>query len=128
MSGDNLNDFVLDLSKFQELTAEELRRVQKKVAFDGLWKVTQKTPVDTGRARANWTLAAEEPDETILPEGHYAQPNAPGSLENLGLFGMVWLNNQLPYAPELEDGSSKQAPAGMVKVSVVELQQEIAAL
>jgi len=37
----------------------------------------------------------------------------------------VYLVNNLPYAQKIEGGSSKQAPVGMVKVTVAEYQKII---
>jgi hypothetical protein len=38
---------------------------------------------------------------------------------------VVWLSNNLPYANRLENGWSKQAPAGMVNLTFAELQAQI---
>jgi hypothetical protein len=39
--------------------------------------------------------------------------------------GTIWLMNNLPYAQPLEYGHSSQAPAGMVRISVIEVQMFI---
>lgn len=37
--------------------------------------------------------------------------------------GSIFISNNLPYAQAVEDGHSKQAPAGMVKVTVAQFQR-----
>lgn len=90
-------------------------------------RLMQKTPVDTGRARANWNLSIGEIDPAVDEEatsadvpGKQAEGVAVVAEFRAGQVGYV--TNALPYIPELEKGHSKQAPAGMVAVTVAELQ------
>ena len=46
-------NFAGDLKKFAQSTNLEIETVVRKVAFDIYKGITQKTPVDTGRAKAN---------------------------------------------------------------------------
>ena len=48
--------FNVDLNKFAKSMDIELETVVRKLAFEIYKGVTQKTPVDTGRAKANWML------------------------------------------------------------------------
>lgn len=78
--------------------------------------IIQMTPVDTGRARGNWqcTIGAPfigEDDTGSVMKAQNAIPRRSGSV--------VYLTNNVPYIGRLEyDGHSRQAPAGMVRVSV----------
>ena len=47
-------DFTLDLSKFKTKVGVRTDAVLRRVAFEAFSSVIRKTPVDTGRARANW--------------------------------------------------------------------------
>jgi hypothetical protein len=80
------------------------------------------TPVDTGRARANWQVGIGE------PELGATEDTDPGGGEtvarnNLVISGSkpeaeIHLTNNLPYIEALNEGSSSQAPAGFVEEAV----------
>jgi hypothetical protein len=91
-----------------------------------------KTPVDTSKAISNWQVALQEPlSDTILP--HY--PGSDGSTfsesaaETLAKAKLVlrnkkpripiYITNNLPYIQKLNDGSSKQEPAGFVERAIL---------
>jgi hypothetical protein len=77
-----------------------------------------------GRFRANWNTSVSAPDETttedVDPTGAKATANV---LAKMGGAGKVtYLTNALPYAERLEYSAwSKQAPAGMVRVSMARI-------
>ena len=64
-------------------------------SFSLFASVVKLTPVDTGRLRNNWQITP-----------------------NIAIGRKVIISNNLPYAQVIEDGHSKQAPNGMVKVTV----------
>jgi len=74
------------------------------------------TPVDTGRARGNWQCTIGAPfvgqdDSGDVSKMHGIVPRRAGSV--------VYLTNNVPYIGRLEyDAHSRQAPNGMVRVSV----------
>jgi hypothetical protein len=78
--------------------------------------IIQMTPVDTGRARGNWQCTIGAPfvgqDDTGSDEQiQRTIPRHSGSV--------VYLTNNVPYIGRLEyDAHSRQAPNGMVRVSV----------
>ena len=78
--------------------------------------IIQMTPVDTGRARGNWQCTIGSPfmgedDSGSVMKANSVIPRRAGSV--------VYLTNNVPYIGKLEyDGHSRQAPAGMVRVSV----------
>lgn len=78
--------------------------------------IIQMTPVDTGRARGNWQCTIGSP---------FVGEDASGSVMKAQIViprragSVVYLTNNVPYIGKLEyDGHSRQAPAGMVRVSV----------
>jgi hypothetical protein len=117
--------FALDIAAFAEETGLELELVTRKLALDGYTRITEKTPVDTGRARANWNIGVGQPDtqltDTDADTGIVDAPSRPtlrkGDGENA-----IFITNNLPYINELENGSSKQTPRGMVAVTMLELE------
>lgn len=90
--------------------------------------VIKRSPVDTGRFRANWSVQSDLTPQTT-PEkdklGGATIAKAQAELETKKAGDSIKLLNHLPYSIELENGSSKQAPAGMVKITVTEFQQYV---
>jgi hypothetical protein len=112
--------------------AQKKLRVQADRAFRALVleatrRIVLRTPVDTGRARGNWHISIGQPEFTANPPeetdkgGSTTIVEANGKIDNANSGDTVYLTNGLPYVPVLEDGSSKQAPGGMVKVTAAEL-------
>lgn len=85
-------------------------------------RLREKTPVDTGHARGNWNVAIGGPDDTTSPASlEMDGPALPRQLPAIQAGDEVWLTNAVPYIEALEYGHSKQAPAGMVRVTAAEL-------
>lgn len=114
-------DFAADLdAAAQMLGLDSAREAAVTLALVLHGKITQRTPVDTGRARANWFLAEGEPRiET-------KQSTAPETPPKLSGNTVIYLTNSLPYIVPLEYGHSKQAPFGMVRVSIAEVSASLA--
>ncbi len=119
---------VLDFK--QTLLPEQYVLFQKKLAFQLLTGVVNKTPVDTGRARGNWQVGIDEiPSGELdkVDKGGGASISAGGeALASLqpGLFQIVYIANNLPYIVPLEDGHSGQAPQGMLALTITEIETQ----
>ncbi|MCP4660987.1 MAG: hypothetical protein GY856_36765 [bacterium] len=99
--------------------------LQRKLALQALRGVVTRTPVDTGRARGNWqTTTARPADDQVAGVG--ADPIAEGTptITAAPPFGVIWLSNNVPYIEVLEDGSSAQAPNGMLNLTLGELRTQ----
>ncbi|MEN6585851.1 MAG: HK97 gp10 family phage protein [Sulfuricella sp.] len=113
----------IPLDRLAEKTGLKLDTVARKVTLDLFTSVVQKSPVDTGRFKANWNVG------TTPNLSFTASTNASRGLSEaqkaIGISsgGVVYLSNGLPYARRLEYGWSGQAPAGMVRLSVREFRQ-----
>lgn len=103
--------------------------------------IVLKTPVDTGRARANWFPSLDAPSGNVTTKTDLSGSGAIASARPLAeqASGRVfYLTNNLPYIRHLEyglygappgsangpktiGGFSKQAPAGMVRVTINEV-------
>lgn len=83
--------------------------------------IVQGTPVDTGRARANWFVAegAMRTDTTASTTG-VARPALKGE-------SVIFISNSLPYIVPLEYGHSGQAPNGMVRKAIAQVATEVTA-
>lgn len=144
----SLVQFQAEMAKFAKIVDINLATVVKKIAFDLFTKIVYRTPVDTGRARAGWGISINTPI-TIVPTGYGGKKlkakssaheadvvNSYQATEGVqlpdlsGIDGtqQVFILNAVEYIEMLEDGSSKQAPAGMVRVSIAEVEAEINAL
>ncbi len=123
-----MSDFALDISKFVEKTKLDLKTVTRKIMLDVFVRVILRTPVDTGRARGNWqtTLgspAAGEIDRKTKVGGGAPASEAAAIVATFPGDGYVYLTNNVPYILPLEYGSSGQAPAGMVRITLAEYQR-----
>lgn len=104
-----------------------------------LWnKITLRTPVDTGAARRSWQLGIGAPNTTVPAEAgkgtganktRSTPPDSPKAdfPADADIDGTqtVFITSSLGYIQYLEEGSSKQAAAGMVRISLAEVQAEI---
>jgi hypothetical protein len=133
--------FSINISKFISKTNVEADKVVRKVCLDLMTGVILKTPVDTGRARANWQASIDKPASGTISfsadagSSKKAPSASAGSASSIGdgmgavsqATGRVfWLVNNLPYIYRLEYGAwSKQAPHGMVRTTIAEIQRKL---
>lgn len=123
--------FGADLKKFSRLVQVDYEKVVRRIALDILARIVRRTPVDTGRARASWNIQAGEPDMAVAPVG--ARPadrlsdTALLQARAMGRGRGIWITNALPYIVALEHGHSKQAPLGMVRITLAEVEAGILA-
>ena len=95
------------------------------VALETYTRITLRTPVRTGRARGNWHITINQPSDAQLDRTATGGP-PPAELGKLTPatvkdFPSIYIQNALPYIQELENGSSKQMPQGMVGVTLNEI-------
>lgn len=105
-----------------------VNKLMRGLGFEALNRLMLKTPVDTGRARANWNTSVGRPDTSTndaATSSDVASKQAEGAtvIARTDFAGGddLYVTNGLPYIDDLEKGHSKQAPAGMVAVTVEEL-------
>ena len=106
------------------------------LALEADRRVRLKTPVDTGRARGNWSWTIGRP--VFLPTDEKDQSGAKGMAKarsdlSAATAGDGWrrnlyLVNGLPYILKLEYGSSRKNPHGMVRMTVAELRPLVEAI
>jgi len=83
-----------------------------------------------GRFRGNWQVSFDVAKtgtlERIDPSGNDSKGEGADVIQGFTTqVGTIWMMNNLPYAQRLEYGHSSQAPAGVVRVSVLEVQMFI---
>lgn len=122
----NIREFDLAVETWGEnVPPEQVAKMHRAVQLEALRGVVMATPVDEGRARGAWDLtigtpAVAEPG-TLDPSGGGAISRGVGVIAKISAYSISWLTNLVPYIGRLEDGSSKQAPQGMVAVTVARI-------
>ena len=96
----NVNDFLSAANKNSQIMNLKTEQGIKELAFFAKEKIMAITPVDTGRCRAGWRMNQETPLSWII-------------------------DNPVEYTIYLEYGHSKQAPAGMVRITAQEIKNMI---
>ena len=121
--------FELSIKAFEDQAGEYMDDVVRKVGIDILTRVVKRSPVDTGRFRGAWevtfTGAAFEIGSrvTVDKDGNSTIQRGVRLINLIKAGDSFAIVNPLPYARRLEyEGWSKQAPAGMVRVTLSEYQ------
>lgn len=109
-------------------TEEVIRRISINVTAE----LIERTPVDTGWARANWIPAIGSPADDDVAELDRASRTAgvtsARGRQSLGTAsltgyrlqrGNVFISNGVPYIGFLNEGTSDQAPRGFVQDAIV---------
>ncbi|MDQ8051066.1 hypothetical protein [Luteibacter sp.] len=136
--------FALDVGEFVRKAKAAPEVVVRKVATDLLTSVVLKTPVGNpslwkgkppagyvgGRARASWGVGLNRPADTSVTlvdkQGRRTIARGQAAIGQWKSDDSIWITSRLPYINRLEyEGHSRQAPAGMVRISVVEFQSFI---
>lgn len=105
-------------------------RAVRRAAIKADEVVVLRTPVDTGRARANWIVSIDSPSIRELDEtdssgsSTIAEGTATASRWRLGE-GPIYIANSLPYIEPLENGHSDQAPNGMTRFAVTAARHQL---
>jgi len=114
-----------DIQRFRLKVRTRYEKAIAKIGFQLLDSIIVRSPVDVGTFRNNWHIGINE-----IPSAVRADPDRGGAaaraegLQKLAEItpqpGFFTIVNNLPYGPALESGWSKQAPAGMVAVTVAQ--------
>jgi len=125
-----MGKFADGVMKFRLKAQDVAEQRFRKVVLDLDTKIVERTPVDTGAARARW-----QPNVGPEPIGG-AGSDIGAFVPQLKLGDTAWISNNLPYIRVLEyglfpnppkhgagktvDGYSTQAPQGMIRITAVE--------
>ena len=119
---------------------EEALLIIKKIVVDAFTRIVERTPVDTGRARAGWQFEVGKAQAWTPPEGIYdalkdaetkraikaAVEDELKRIREASPEALWIISNHLDYIGALEAGWSKQAPSGMVAITLQELRRRLA--
>jgi len=119
--------FSADLTAYINRTNRRASEVQRGVALQLTSSVITRTPVDTGRARGNWNAEINRADNSTSDTrtASDAERQARQASDEFTPGTVLFLTNALPYIRELEYGSSRQSPSGMVRVTAEEFAQAV---
>lgn len=126
------NLFSVAISDFVKDTKKDLESGIKEAEIELFSRVILRTPVGNpdfwaspppknyvgGRLRGNWGV--NQSIDNIDASGSETLQNMQLGVNAEELGGVLTFVNNLPYAEVIEYGRSKQAPEGMVRVSVLE--------
>lgn len=132
--------FALDIGKFAEMAQGRIDLVVRKLSLELFTRVILESPVGNpkrwkhkappgytgGRFRGNWQVAiGQVPTGTLEvydKEGTVTLSKADAAIAGVKAGDVIYMVNNLPYARKLEFGWSSQAPEGMVRTSIAEIQ------
>ncbi|MEZ5943799.1 MAG: hypothetical protein R3C18_20580 [Planctomycetaceae bacterium] len=120
------------LSHIAEIRDQKLPRALQNLTRDlmreGLEKIRNETPVDTGRAQAGWASAQQLSDSET--GGSISNATAEGELteQATGQSSSLTATNFVPYVPFLEYGTTRMRPFAMIRRALQELRQRVGQL
>lgn len=136
-----LKDFKKKLQKAADQVVPTIaKEAQKNIAYRVYGSLKWYTPVLTGHARHNWigTINEQWREEiegvfkedgethdplTGLEQSHWNSVQRRFMAMPLGQ--TIWISNNAPYIERLEHGWSQKAPAGMVRVTLQALLEDV---
>lgn len=122
--------FELDIARFVAKAKGDATLVVRRVSLDIFNRVIEKSPVKDGRFKSSWLCAigsmpSGDPG-TIDKSGAPSFARVAAAVQNMKAGDIIYLISSLPYSLKLEYGWSKQAPAGVVRITVQEFPQVVA--
>ncbi|HEB0990952.1 TPA: HK97 gp10 family phage protein [Escherichia albertii] len=107
----------LEPSIFVGMIEEDVGLKIRYIAIQILTAIDIAAPVDTGRFRNNNLVSLQHPDfsisDNVDPNGTIALQRGIGVISKAANYGIIYIQNNLPYAESIEDGHSQQAPTGV---------------
>ena len=118
----NSKQFFKQLDNYEDNLERAVERIIRKVTKYLFNQITARTPVNTGYARRNWRFTVYKPTTNPLPRprANRYDPPRPLLLTKIKFGDTITIYNNTPYIEYLENGSSQQAPSGMVAISMLE--------
>lgn len=119
---EGLREFRAGLRADADDVEKLVSRIERRLGLGILRRVVLATPVDTGRARGNWQV-----DLNRIPGGEVVGVDKGGGatiasesaiIQTAKPFGTIQIANNVPYIGRLNDGYSKQAPAGFIEAAI----------
>ena len=132
-----------DIADSGEMSIEELDdyidmkmdQITRKIVLDLFTMLVRWTPVDTGRARAGWSISKGVPSRRVPPDMEYFDDPRPNRIVYKAQKLSIWyIVNNVEYIEVLDDGrsirdgqmrGSEQAPNGMTTSALAEIERAL---
>lgn len=115
--------FRVDVGRVRSRLNETVKRKAERITQFLVDGFIERSPVRTGRFRKSWNVSEGMPVFLKIDEvnvtGVLSAPKI--VVKATSNFPVFYITNGQPYAQKLEYGSSKQAPYGMVRVTIASL-------
>lgn len=132
-----MDDFFNTINEWVEQTQSDIDNVLQTVVLLVGQSVVRLSPVDTGRFKGNWQLSIDETIDNSLirqdPEGTQTLADIARTANRFTAGQVAYIQNHVLYGTDIEyglyngptqkvtdDGYSRQAPAGVVRVTAAE--------
>lgn len=116
-------NFELQISNWVNKVKASVDEAFRGLVLEMAKRIIERTPVKTGYARGQWMAAVNAMPVGTLP----ADPDGVATLARIAAVvatakvgDVIYLVNGADYSAALEYGRSEQAPAGMVRVTIME--------
>ena len=121
-----MGTFGASIANYAKLTNLSLNDAAVAVCTQASVNIIKKTPVDTGRARGAWFASINDMSSEVSETRSENEAIISATMTAQKAGGAVFtLTNNLPYIVGLEYGRSKQSPAGMVRFTVEEINNDL---
>lgn len=127
-----LKDLANEVRAFSDGLDEVNNQASCEVALAIVTNLAPETPVDTSKALSNWRVGIGQKSALAIPPH---SPGRHGSTQEASVAATIaeakaklaakkpgetiWISNVLPYIRRLNEGYSKQAPAGFVERAIL---------
>lgn len=101
----------MNTQKLVKTMEKDIAKAMKAISFEVLGRVVKKTPVKSGDAQNSWNISEGKINTSLI---NSVRDKISGKKD-------VYITNSINYIMKLENGYSKQAPKGMVAVTINEL-------
>ncbi|MEN0582271.1 HK97 gp10 family phage protein [Phytobacter palmae] len=107
----------IDPTLFVKQVEEDVCKQLRVISIQLLNEIVMRSPVDTGRFRANNHVSIGSPDFSVTANtdksGGPTLQQGSAVIAQGKPYSVIYIQNNLPYAEALENGHSKQAPTGL---------------
>ena len=113
--------FAINMAKRAKNVEREAVKLTRLGASAALRTAVLATPVDTGRARGSWDVGIGGPGSSgnsLDPTGAGAIASGLGTISSVKRPISIYVSSNLEYIGQLENGSSVQAPSGMIRSAI----------
>lgn len=122
-----MDDFERQIEAQIKDAEQKLLMAQREIVLLVYERIVIRSPVDTGLFKGNWQINIGSTPTGVVSikdkTGRIVISQASAALLNYKLDDPVFIVNNLPYANRLEQGWSKQAPYGMVSLTLNEFSE-----